>query len=296
VTYEEWLATLGETAAAHELTYDAAAVRRLDPAVRAQAEAELVRRVSAGDLLAFEPAGALGLSAAAPELERHRARGNAWTRSAAARGLFLLRGDAMPASADPLVRGLDAYALKVSDRPEAIPALLALVEDPSIHARVHASEGLVQKLGLDPLAGPRASPLRRMMLATSSNLPTLWPIGAAELRYVLGAVADGEAPEVLGLRYQPSGDAEAISRFWAEAVGWKPYTIKNIVGMDDHDRSFAETVLVARLEDGDVQVLKAMWALAVPGWAAHVRAALPFVAQHPVITKAYEDALVAAPR
>jgi hypothetical protein len=295
VTYEAWLDTLAQTAAEHELTYDAAAVRRLAPDVRARAEAELVRRVEAGDPLAFEPAGALGLAAATPALERHRDHGGRWHRSAAARALFLLRGEQIPTSTDPLARGLDAYALKVSDRPEAIPALLALLDDPSLHARVHASEGLVEKLGLNKLAEPRGSPLRRMMLAICTDLPTLWPLGAAELHHVLSAVSRGESPESLDLVYRPSVDRDAMARFWAEAIGWKAFTVSTIVGMDDHDRSFAETVLIARLLDGDLNALRAVWALDVPGWSAHVRAALPRVAENPVIRKAYEAALAAAP-
>ncbi len=295
MTYEAWLDTLAQTAAEHELTYDAAAVRRLAPDVRARAEAELVRRVEAGDPLAFEPAGALGLAAATPALERHRDHGGRWHRSAAARALFLLRGEQIPTSTDPLARGLDAYALKVSDRPEAIPALLALLDDPSLHARVHASEGLVEKLGLNKLAEPRGSPLRRMMLAICTDLPTLWPLGAAELHHVLSAVSRGESPESLDLRYRTSPDPDAMGRFWAEATGWKAFTVSTIVGMDDHDRSFAETVLIARLTGGDVNAVRALWALDVPGWASHVRAALPRFADNPVIRKAYEAALLAAP-
>ena len=41
MTYEQWLDALAQTAAAHELSYDAATVRRLSPAIRALAEAEL---------------------------------------------------------------------------------------------------------------------------------------------------------------------------------------------------------------------------------------------------------------
>jgi hypothetical protein len=95
VTYEQWLDSLAQTAASHELSYDAAAVRRLSPEVRACAEAELVRRVDAGDTLAFEPAGTLGLTAAVPALERYRDTGTRWHRSVAARALFLLRGRAI---------------------------------------------------------------------------------------------------------------------------------------------------------------------------------------------------------
>jgi hypothetical protein len=290
MTYEDWLATLQDTVAAHELTYDAEAVRRLGPGVRERAEAELVRRVGAGDTMAFEPAGALGLSDAAADLERHRSHGTSARQSAAARALFLLRGDTLEPSKGGLERGLDAYALKTSDRPEAIPALLALLHDPSVHARVHASEGLVEKLGLNDLASPRGSPLRRMMLAICTNLRTLWPLGARELYDVLSAVHGGAAPEALGLPYAPSRDADAMARFWAEATGWRPFDLANLAAMGVHDRAFAETVLIARLVSGDLHALAALRGLEVQGWPAHVRAALPLVAAHAEIAKAYADA------
>jgi hypothetical protein len=93
MNYAEWLDTLAETARSHELSYDASAVRRLDPADRARAEAHLLDLVGAGDVLAFETVGKLGLAAAVPHLEKHRADANAWGRGAAARALFELRGD-----------------------------------------------------------------------------------------------------------------------------------------------------------------------------------------------------------
>lgn len=293
--YPQRLDSLAQTAAGHELSYDADAVRRLDPEVRARAEAELVRRVEVGDVLAFETVAKLGLTAAGPALERQRDHGSRWHRSTAARALFLLRGDAMPATGDPLSRGLNAWALRSSDRPETIPALLALLNDTSLHARVHASEGLLQKLGLEPLAAPRGSPLRRVALAISSELPSLWPLGAAELNYVLGAVYGKASPDALDLRYRTSADPASMARFWDEATGGKAFSIANLVGMDEHDRSFAETVLVARLVDGDLHALRALWALDVTGWGQHVRTAIPFIAAQPVARKAYEDALVAAP-
>lgn len=292
--YEAWLESLAQAAAGHELSYDAAAVRRLEPGVRARAETELLRRVEGGDVLAFETVALLGLQTVAPVLERHRDEGHGWVRSGAARALFLLRGDALAGSSDPLQRGLDAYALKQSDRPEAIPALLALLDASSVHARVHASEGLVQKLGLDPLAVPRGSPLRRMLLAICATLPTLWPRGAAELHHVLGAVHAGASPESLDLPYRPSPDPCAMARFWDEALGRKAFTVSNLVAMGPHDRAFAETVLVARLCGGDLHALHALRVLAVPGWSTHLRAALPIVAAHPEIHAAYESALVSA--
>jgi hypothetical protein len=42
-----------------------------------------------------------------------------------------------------------------------------------------------------------------------------------------------------------------------------------------------------------VNALAALRALDVPGWRAHVRAAVPLVAKNPEIAKAYEDLLAA---
>jgi hypothetical protein len=292
MTYAEWLDTLAETARSHELSYDAAAVLRLPPADRARAETHLLDLVGAGDVLAFETVGKLGLAGAIPHLERHRAGTNAWARGAAARALFELRGDPIAAdSENSVVRGLDAYALKTSDRPEAIPALFPFLSDPGVHGRVHSAEGLVEKLGLAKLAEPRGSPLRRMMLAQCSHLPTLWPLGAAELRDVLWSVYRGARPEALGLVYVPSADASAMERFWAQCLAHQPFDLEILRGMGPHDRAFAETVLVSRLRSGDVNALLALRELNPPGWRVHLRAAVPFVEKHPQIAKAYDDEL-----
>lgn len=293
MTYAEWLDTLAETARSHELSYDAAAVLRLSPADRARAETHLLDLVGAGDVLAFETVGKLGLASAIPHLERHRAGTNAWARGAAARALFELRGDPIATdSENSVVRGLDAYALKTSDRPEAIPALFPFLSDPGVHGRVHSAEGLVDKLGLQQVAEPWGSPLRRLMLAQCSQIPTVWPAGAAELRDLLWSVYRGVAPETLGLVYRPSSDPAAVQQFRAECQQWRPFDVENIRRMGEHDRAKAETALVCRLAPApDVNVLPALAALAVPGWEAHVRAALPLVAHHPAAVRAYQAAL-----
>lgn len=193
---------------------------------------------------------------------------------------------------------VDVYALKVSDRPEAIGLLLPLLAHPGVHARVHAAEGLVQKLGLTALAEPRGSPLRRMMLAQCSNLPTLWPLGGVELHEALLAVHAGSSPESLDLVHRESADPMAVARFWEQATQRMPFDVPNIVAMSEHDRAWAETVLLARLTNGDVQALRAISALNVRRWPTHVRAAMPLVetligapGELQAIIEAYGDAL-----
>jgi len=44
-----------------------------------------------------------------------------------------------------------------------------------------------------------------------------------------------------------------------------------------------------------VNALRALWALDVPSRSSHVRAAIPFMEAQPVVKRAYEAALVAAP-
>lgn len=294
MNYTEWLASLDATAAAHEISYDAAAVRGLAGDVRAGAEAELVRRVAAGDVLAFATVGELGLTAAISHLEVHKDASSAWVRGAAARALFDLRGDGLPKSDDALMRGLDAWTLKQSPRAEAIPALFPLLADPGVQARVHAAEGLIAKLGLSALAEVRGSPLSRMTLAHSSQLPTLWPLAAAELRDALRAVHEGASVDAAGLHYVPTTDPHVLAQFWEQCIGWKAFGLDNVRAMSEHDRAFAETVLVSRLRSGDVNALDAVATLGVVGWKAHARAALPNVAKDARITRAYEDALRAS--
>ena len=115
---------------------------------------------------------------------------------------------------------------------------------------------------------------------------------AKALRGTFEAVRAGASAEALDLVYRPSADPEVLSRFWSEATGWKPFDVGNIEAMGPHDRAFAQMVLITRLTHRDVNVLPAMRALAVPGWAAHVRAALPSIeAKHPDIAAAYRAAL-----
>lgn len=276
-----------------ELNYDPELVRQVAPHLRGEAEAEILRRVEQGDMLAFETAAALKLTAAVAALQEQRHRGTLFSRAAAERALFSLHGDPLPVDerADPILRGLDAFALARSDSPDAIPALLALLSDPGVHARVHASEGLVEKLGLKPLARPQGSPLHTLLLGVSSQIPSVWPQAASALRPILAAVRAGHSPESLDLVHRPSADPEALNRFWSQATKWHPFDVANIESMSEHDRAFAEMVLVTRLRFGDVNALQALRALRVPGWASHVRAALPWVEKRTDVVTAYQAAL-----
>lgn len=277
----------------HELDYDPQWVRALPEEWLAEGLAEMGRRVARGDTMAFEPAAQLGIQEVIPALERFRAQGTPSQREFAARALFRLRGDPMPTSVsiDLLTRGLDAYTLRTSDRPEAIPALLALLTDSGLHARIHAAEGLVEKLGLTEVAAPWGSPLRRLLLAVSSHLPTAWPDAALELQRVLSAVHSGAKPEELDLVYVPSSDPQTMARFAAEASNRKPFDATNLLALGPHDRSYAATVLIARLRSGDVHAPPALRVLGVVGWERHVRAALPFMERNPDIARAFRAEL-----
>jgi hypothetical protein len=115
------------------------------------------------------------------------------------------------------------------------------------------------------------------MLAQSSTLDTLWPLGAAELSLVFGRILQGTDPSALDLVYIPSDDPSAVERFWTNATSWQPFDVDAITGMGPHDRGWAETVLVSRLVHGDLDAAKAMVALEVPRWAAHLEAAISVI-------------------
>ena len=139
-----------------------------------------------------------------------------------------------------------------------------------------------------------------MSLALVSALPTLWPLGAAEVRAALTAVHAGASPSSLDLVHRPSLDPAAVPEFWRQAQKWLPFDTANIARMSDHDRAWAETVLVSRVTHGDVNALRALVALSVPLWRGHARAALPFLEKlvagpgHvEAIMGAYRDALSA---
>jgi len=285
--YEQWRRSLADDARAHELSYDAAAVARLPGPDRARAEADLLALVSEGDPMAFDTVARLGLVAALPALDRAMNAGSAWVRAAAARAVFELRGDPLAESSEGLDAGLDAWSLKESDRPEAIPALFPFLDDPGVHARVHAADGLVEKLGLTALAEPWGSPLRRMKLAHCSKLPTLRALGTAELRSALSAVFEGASPKALDLIHRPSEDPRLFPAFRSQCQARQPIDVNLLRAMSDHDRAHALTMLLSRLGSGDVHALAAVEALHTPGWRAHLRAALPLVAGQPEVEAAY---------
>ncbi len=252
------------------LTYDTQAVRDLTGDVRTAAEDALSARVRAGDWKAFEPAAELKLAHLAPDLERAAQSASAWVRACALRALFALRGDPLPTgtTTDPILQGLDAYALKTSTRPEAIPALLGLLRDPSVIARVHASEGLVEKLGLTPFQAQRPSPLQRLSMAIASRLPSVWQRAASELHALLGAVSRGHDPIALDLVYRPGPHPDVVQRFWAHAQVWEPFDVATLRLLDGHDRAWVESVLNGRLASADHHAATALAELAPSGWRA----------------------------
>ncbi|MSP93558.1 MAG: hypothetical protein EXR79_17495, partial [Myxococcales bacterium] len=276
-TYAEFVAQLDATLAARTgLDYDIVGLSALQPADRTRAEAELLRRTEAGDTFAFEPVGRLKLAAAVPALERHRDHGGAWPRAAAARALFHLRGDPIATDDQPgdVLRGLDAFALRQSDRPEAVGLLLGLLTDDGLVTRSHAVDGLVEKLGLQAAAAPRGAPLHRLAMALSSRLASVWQPAAIDLQVLLPAARQGIPLAALDLEYAPSRDPTLLPALVATMPTDRPFDLAGIGAMGRHDRAWAETAIVAGLCFGEQRSLDAVRALGVAGWRDHVAGAL----------------------
>jgi hypothetical protein len=276
-TLAQFMAHLDDARGDHSaLWYDWKLVRDLGPDDRVQAEAELVRLVDQGDALAFETAGILGLQGAIPGLERARDHGNQWDQAAARRALFHLRGEGLETdeNGSPVLRGLDAFALRRSPRPEAVQLLIGLLGDESHIARSHAMDGLCEKLGLTGQEQTQGSPLNRLSLLHCQHIATLWQPAAADLTVYMTALAQGASPQSLDLIHVPSRDPTLVPALWQAALERRAFDVEAIRRMGRHDRAWAETLLVCRLRSADSNALTAVVALDVPAWPDHVRAAL----------------------
>ena len=294
-TYAEFVAELDATAAAHDaLDYDIAGLAALAADDRSRAEAELLRRAEAGDTLAFEPVGRLKLMAAVPGLERQRAHGEPWARAAAARALFHLCGDPIATDEQPsdLLRGLDAYALRQSDHPEAIPLLLGLLTDSGQATRSHAIDGLIEKLGLQAAAAVRGAPLHRLSMAVSSRLVTVWQPAAIDLQVLLPAARQGIPLRALDLDYVPSRDPALLVALVANMPTEVPFDLDGIRAMGRHDRAWTETAILVGLAYGSLRSIEAVRALGVVGWRDHLAAAADLAARkNPAFAAACRAAL-----
>lgn len=261
--------------------YPVGAIATMTPQQRGSAIAALVLRARIGDAKAIEALGEPGLTLSPSDatdimdaLEHAKTHGNAWARAAALRMLARMRGGAeltaLAMTSDDLLRGLGAYELKQNPDPATVPILIGLLMDPDTIVRVHASEGLIQKLGLAKYNTALGSPVNRIDSGCAARFETIWHPACAELRAISEAIVLGASPESLDLVHVPSKDPTMTRQFFINASQWKPHDLALIQQLGPHDRRWAESVLLGRLEFPDMHAIAALVALDVRGWRAVV--------------------------
>jgi hypothetical protein len=263
--------------------YDASSIIELSEEDQVKAEERLLVWSAAGDSRAVEALPFVTEERAIALLESLRGTGNTWFRASVIRTLARVRGDANDIEQlqnslqqlDPVERTLAAYSIKLSEKTSAIAPLLDLLNDPTASVRVHAQEGLVQKLGLTLFDEPRQSPLRSMQLAGMCALSTVWPSAQLKLRRVFEACLSGASPDDLDLVYKASKNAELAEIFWqALKDESKPLPLGLVSAMGQHDRAWLEAVLMARLDFCDPRSPEALMALEADGLHVHLREAI----------------------
>lgn len=273
--YRAFVANLQSGGEPTLLTYDLISFNAMGPDERARAERLLLDRARHGrDPKAIETLGIVGSPAAIPVLEALGEAPAGPVRSAANRALSKLTPSAeavrrvgadVVQAGDSLDAAFGAYDLRHMDGPEAIAGLLQALESPQDVARIHAWEGLVEKIGVaEALVKPLQTPLRTLYTRAKTPFPSVWIPAARSIRGHLTLLAGGKGADSLGLVYQP-GDPDLVARVWA---GYKPdstaFDIDAVRAMTGHDRSWAESHLYFHLSSRDPRAVVAIDALALP--------------------------------
>ncbi len=144
---------------------------------------------------------------------------------------------------------------------------------PRIAARSGAFARIIRRAGWMELLRPAQSPLGRLRLACLSALSTLRDQATAELTELLQAHAHGTTPRALDLPYRPTLPEDRGRALRDRALG-ATFSTEALRALDDHDRRWAETVLLSRLGMSDHRAAPALHALGVPRLSIHLRAAI----------------------
>jgi hypothetical protein len=278
MSFRDWLNEVDAVARdPRAWAYPIEALGTMAPEERSTALDALVMRARQGDAKAIEALAEPSLSLSSSErrltedaLEVARRSGHAWARAAAVRALAKLQGGQdlarLATHDDAFLRGLGAYELKVHPDPATVPLLLGLLMDADTVVRVHASEGVIEKLGLGALNTGLGSPINRLDGACASQRESRWRPACAELEAIAEAIILGADPASLDLVYVPSADPGLARRFLVNAGAWLPHDVEMIRQMSPHDRRWAESVLLGRLDFPDIHAIDALAELDPPGW------------------------------
>lgn len=258
------------------LAWDIQGLAGLSSADKLVAEDALIDRAARlTDTRAIKSLALLGATRAIPALEALRHAGSGTVRHAAARALGIITGDQATISTlvDSLGGNVDAFTawdLKSMSGDAAFRGLVLALGSNDLPARMHALDGLAARTGVEPLRQPEQSPLGRYELLLGSGLRALYLPAAQALADLFTQLTAGADAAALGLVYVASKDSALAPAFW-ESCGptGRPYADHLLTAMGEHDRAWADALVVARVEDRDVRSLttivqqRLLWAIPV---------------------------------
>lgn len=233
-------------------TYDTENFEHMTPPERDAAGTLLmIRARDEQDALAIETLSKIGLDlldsiGLPPQASLHR---SAWLRCAA----WLRRTDdsitalTQDAAEDPaaISAAMSAHTLALLPGDRARDGLIALVDSTSALARVHAWQGLIDRLDLSEWEHPPQAPLARLWALKDCPIPSVWQPAAATFRRMVEELTRGATPEDVGLHYVSNTTPGLLARVWgsfAEPEG--PVDTVGILRLRGHDRAAAEARLL----------------------------------------------------
>lgn len=257
-------------------TYDLALARGLTPAERTTYIAKLIDNARQGDAHAILTLGHLNATEALPVIQADAKSSEPWAGTARRALVLLGKGAevideiARDAVSSPAKMGRVAA---IMDLPKiggatAIFALQQALIDEDGDVRVIAWDSLVEVLGLTKrIQNPEGkreltTEVEVMRVLLGSEMPALVKLGAAGMREVARRLAAGATAQQLGIAWRPKQSEEVLDKirkamFDDDAA----FPIDDIKGLTGVARQLAETMIVRRLEDGDVRVSDALVAL-----------------------------------
>lgn len=296
--FHAFLENLKHPPALAELTYPLQPYKHFTEAEKLEAGVLLTSRIlEHGDIRAMLTVAALGDQKAIPALEHAAKAEPPHIRGTANLALARLKGDksAITQVIHDLKEGPDsvrtaaAYELARLDRPDATLALIDALSDPLMTVRVHAIEGSLRQLGLEPLAEPRESPLSTLQVKLYTCLAAVYVPAAKTLKELLLQVLEGKSPKLLKLVPQQSTHPDRLQRF-VRSMLKEAYQVDLLPTLSPQERAWAEAITVAALDRQDPRAAVALAQLkltdAVP--------ALKEAVERPDVSPAFQAAVTSA--
>ena len=293
-----------ESADLREETYDLARISDLDGNERTAYVAALVDHAEHGDGRAIMTIAEMGATEAVPRLERLAKQ--ATPNGAIARRALMRLGAgtnvAAAVGADASQGGFAQRFGAVMDLArvggaDALAAVERALADPDSVVRSRAFQSLLSLLGIERFAQDSAgevelrSPLRRLALLLSSDLPPLQKLGADALRAIASQLVAGKRPAEVGIEYHSETPADFAERFGGAVYDAdRPLVLDEVRPLVGHDRAWAETILAVGLERKDPRIPTALADLGAAWTLPAMRAAVVGLAPDDAFRRAVAEA------